>query len=914
MDKFIQDYYSFVIGLTLAMLLCLPVANAQNSLIKNVQKKFIDVPLYEVLDWIEQQYEIKIAYSKSVLGQVMVNKVLEISSPEDLLTSVLKNTGLGFRIINDKRILVGPDQTTSDNKHKTYYYFSGQIMDSESGAPLSYATIIDPETLQGTTSDEDGKFTIKVNNTSKPPVLQISYIGYRDQTIRASKSEEEAKIKMRLKTIEFESVTVFESVPTLAVSKKLEAMSLKMDDVRGLSTLPGGLDILRTVQMLPGIAAHDDLSASLKVRGSSPDENMVMLDGMLMYNIDHFYGIFGAIHPDIVDKINVYKNAFPIEYTGRTASVIEMQTPQGHPEAFKMSVGADLIAANALLEMPIGTNMSLMAAGRITHQDVANGKIFDLLASNEAASDLPTDGNLDRSALLRLRPDFKFFDSFAKWKWDINKKNHLALSFYRGEDRYNYAYSESYPNFFNSRLFQNIEESSEVKDWTNQAIGLKYTRSWNDKLGTEIHLGRSFYEISTDENFSFTQNFTRRDIEIEKTLFANALDSYNAITGYRFDVKNSLKVGDQNKLTFGYTYVRDKVGFEVENQRTSVDKDEVTQFGRSGNTQQNTLYGQFELNPENNWSLSLGMSATHYDSTNLVYFSPRIKTTYSFDEKFYLKGSYSYYQQFLRQFNHESIFGRNQTFWLLAGDSGIPVSTSAHYMLGANYLGEHFEIDVELYKKKLGGVTDYATLNPGFKIDMTDLPSDVDFRLFNGSGDAHGIDLLVKGQTKNFTGWLAYSLSKITSTFRELNRGNPIPSQDDRRHQLKIVNIYRLKNWTFSANYIFASGSPYLDLSKLTRQSQRNRQRISFEDAQSRLPSYHRFDLGVNYQWKVLGKDATVGLSIFNFLNHQNVKIRQYVFAVQEQSRSSNAVRNTIIGNELELLDRTLNLNLSINF
>ena len=914
MDKFIQNHYSFVIGVILAMSLGPSVATAQTSLIKNVQKRFTDVPLYEVLDWAEQQYEIKIAYSKSVLGQIMVNKVLEVSSAEDLLENVLKNTGLGFRVINESRILVGPDQMTTDENKESQYYFSGQIVDSESGDPLSYATVIDPETLQGTTSDENGNFKIKVNTVQAPPIFRISYVGYRDQTIHASETDEVVKIKMKLKTIEFEGVTIFESVPALAVNKKLEAMSLHVDDLKGLSALSGGLDILRTVQMLPGIAAHDDLSASLKVRGSSPDENMVMLDGMLMYNVDHFYGIFSAIHPDIVDKINVYKNAFPIEYTGRTASVIEMQTAEGHPESFKMNIGADLIAANAYLEMPIGSNMSLMAAGRITHQDVANGKIFDLLASNEASSNIPNDGNLDRSTLLRLRPDFKFFDTFAKWKWDINQKNHLALSFYRGEDQYNYAYSESYPNFFNSRLFQNIEESSEVKDWTNQAIGLKYSRNWNDKLTTEIHLGRSFYQISTDENFSFTQNFTRRDIAIEKTLFANVLDSYNEVKGYRFDAKNSLKVGSHDKLTFGYTYVRDDVGFEVQNQRTSVDKNEVTQFGRAGNTQQNTVYGQYELSPEKDWSLSLGLSATHYDSTDRVYFSPRLKTTYSFDEKFYLKGSYSYYQQFLRQFNHESIFGRNQTFWLVAGDNGIPVSTSAHYMLGANYLSKHFEVDIELYKKKLGGVTDYATLNPGFKVDMTDLPSDADFKLFNGSGDAYGLDLLFKGQTKNYTGWLAYSLSKATSTFRELNRGNPIPSQDDRRHQLKIVNIYRLKNWTFSANYIFASGSPYLDLSRLTRQSNRNRQRISFNDAQSRLPSYHRFDLGVNYQWKVLGKDATVGLSIFNLLNRQNVKIRQYVFAVQEQSNNSNVIRNTIIGNELELLDRTLNLNLSISF
>jgi len=231
-------------------------------------------------------------------------------------------------------------------------------------------------------------------------------------------------------------------------------------------------------------------------------------------------------------------------------------------------------------------------------------------------------------------------------------------------------------------------------------------------------------------------------------------------------------------------------------------------------------------------------------------------------------------------------------------------------MLGYNHTIRNFNFDVELYYKRLNGVLEYALLFPIVPRDKDESfeSSAPSLELFQGTGHSRGIDFLISYQSKNLKTQLAYSLSKTDQTIEQLNNGQPYASQDDRRHQVKLQSEYRLRNWSFYANYIFASGRPFLELSP-SQFIQTSRRNVSFNDVMKRLNAYQRVDLGAAYGFS-LGSVAKVKLggSIFNLLNNNNEAYRQNVFAIIETDTSE------VFGNSIELLSFTPSVYLKVSF
>ena len=871
-----------------------------NSKILTITKSFNETSLDQVFIWLENEYGIQVAFDEKAAQSIYINEDFENIALNNFFEQLLYRTELDFQQIQSHKYLVGPKHFFGSTDTIS---ISGLVIDRTTQKPLSYASVFLTKNKTGTHSDENGQFTVNTNHLDDE--LVISYVGYEPQQIKLETVQSNLTVQLQQEISEFEAVTILEQSPALKMSQTDNKMQFDLEKISGLPVAVISDDIYRNIQLMPGISATDDLSAGIKVRGGSADENLILLDHMKLFNVNHFYGVFSGIHPDIVEKINIYKNNFPIEYSGYTSSVIEMKTHEKTQNTFSGALKVDLLTARLMIDVPIIKGMQITLAGRTTHQDIANAKIFDILQSNKTQLDELTNQDaldLDRPGLIEVTPSFTFNDVFAKWKWQLNPKNTFDFTFFRGYDKYNYNLERqfSFNNFRNFRV-QNTETNQETSQWENEAWAFSYERKWTEKLSSNFIFNRSAYQLDNEQYFSLEQGIRLRNDTIRST---NLLQN-NTIKSTRINWKNEWQNLSFGQLIFGYNYSDNNINLEL-----TSDEDQL--LNNSDIAQEHTIYGKQAIQFWDKLDLDIGLSATQYGKTNQFYYSPRLAVNFKLNDQLYFKSSWARYYQFLRQIYHEDPFGENQTFWILANGDQIPPINSRNLMLGAHLNLNSWVFDLEFYQKQSDGVVEYALLNPGARINPLNGTNNRIFTLFNGRGRSQGVDLLIQKSIENYTGWFTYTLSENTHTFGSINGGAPYPSQEDRRHQLKWVNQYEIGPWTFSGNYIFASGRPYVDIARVSRGSV-DRRSPNFATNITRLRDYHRLDIGAEYQFNLFNQSSTIGFSILNLLNHNNVKYRQYAFTL-EPSLEQNNRQNTVIGTELQLLDRIFNFSFGMKF
>jgi hypothetical protein len=420
-------------------------------------------------------------------------------------------------------------------------------------------------------------------------------------------------------------------------------------------------------------------------------------------------------------------------------------------------------------------------------------------------------------------------------------------------------------------------------------------------LKSELSLAQSSYQTDATLNSAFTTYLVEqrrfRTIGIEQL-------NENSIKGVELNLKNEWLISDNQSFEFG-------AHFSDHETLAKIEIEDTTLLNVNNSGRQLALFAEYRQLIADKFQFSLGLRPTYFQPLEQVYWSPRLGLNFAASPQFYLKGSWSKYYQFLRRSFHENRLGRSYDFWALPDGDRFPVATAQNLMLGWNWHNELFEFDVEFYQKSLDGVIEHALVVNGFD-EVAGGPSrSRDYRIFEGEGKTIGMDLLLRKTSGAYTGWLAYTLSKSTQWFAMINEGVAFPSPEDRRHQLKWINQYRHKRWTFSLSYIFSSGQPFTDLSVLVVNPQDRRlvnpnQRIRY------LDDYHRVDLGVNYTFPISKTNGELGFSLFNVFNRNNVKYRQYVYAIRPQQNGNANIR--LIGTELQMLGITPNLSFKISF
>jgi hypothetical protein len=879
-------------GVAALILFCqLPIQAQQ----QRITATFERAPLQEVFQQFETEYGLQLAYEPKIVAARYVSVELQQESVLSALFLVLESAGLDYLTVAENKILIRP-QSAVPPPPMQYVKLSGQLRDARTGDALPYASVQWVGTAVGGCADEQGRFELLLPDTVQQFSLQASYIGYRTRRVDFDRLPSHSlPLYLAPDTITVPTVIVVERFPYLSQDGKAQSNTLRPQ--ANLPGLGGQLDPMRQLQLLPGIAAYNDFSTGLQVRGGMPDENYVEWDGMVLYQLDHFFGIFSAVNGDLVEQVRLYKNSFPAEYGGRISSVVSIESPARQPEDPSGNMSISNIMASGDIDMPISPSMSLMLGGRVTLPGLGNSSLFNAFQQQidepEIGSNLPL-----RDRVVRIRPAFSFYDAFAKYRWQIGEKTHVQANAFLSNDAYDYTYGFQFRTLDQGRLILNDNTVGEESTWENQAASLRLSHQWNNTWSSRWDISYSRYG---EEERTYT-NLNRAPVGETAATFETQNIRNNQLEAVHLKWVNDWRPDSTQHYQWGYRYSYESTTLQLQNDDSPI-------LNREADGGQHALFasGAYELD-RLFWSWAV--HATYFQPTSSLHLSPRVKATLALDDHWSASFSLNRYHQFLRRYYFENRFGRSVAVWTMANEQAFPIAHANQATLGGRFAKAGWSFDAALFYKYTEGSLQQAATISGLGNEGDPRPQNMDFRIFQGEGQAYGLEMLLQHDGESFTNWLSYTLSRSLQRYPQAFRNAWFPTQEDRPHQLQWNGQYRLNKWSFNGTYVWATGAPYFDGSLRAAIEERE---LAQPDAYQRIDDYHRLDLGLAYQFHWDKLDFQLGASVYNVLDHSNALYRQQFFGIN-LADAGGIRRTAVIGNELELLGRTLSFSLKLSW
>ncbi len=727
------------------------------------------------------------------------------------------------------------------------YTISGHVTDKTSGEELIGATVYIKEYNAGVISNGYGFYSLSV--PSGKYKVEYSYLGYDteqievnltgNKTLNVSLSEIVQEISELVITGEKKN----KNVESIQMSS--EKMQVKM--VKKLPSFMGEVDIMKTIQLLPGIQSGGEGSSGLYVRGGGPDENLVILDEAPVYNASHLLGFFSVFNSDAIKDIQVYKGGIPSEYGGKASSVIDIRMKDGNTNQLQATGGIGSLSSRLTLEGPvIKDKWSFILSGRRTYADFV-GKLLGMEALEEN--------------------QLYFYDFNGKTNVRFTDKDRLFASAYTGTDYFK------------------LGESIYMK-WGNLTTTLRWNHLFSERLFSNTTLLYSEYNynlgVPGDGADQFDWSSKIQDISIKED-FTFFLNSNNKL---KFGFKSTFHHFEPGKVTAdsgAYFSGEDGEGTElthynalehaayIGNEQKFSSKLTI-KYGVRFSLFQHIGLGNVReyMNPERPLEEEV-ISVKKYNRWDLIeqYFDiePRLAVKYSVSTNSSVKASYNRMVQ-----NLHLITNTNSPspldIWLPTNKYIKPLYAN-QVALGyfRNFKDDAIETSIEVYYKEMDNVIDYVDGAILF------LKEDIETELLTGTAYSYGVEVLLKKQEGKFTGWIGYTLSKTRKKIPEINEGKEYPSNYDRTHDISIVMNYDFNRYfTLSSSWIYATGTPtsYPTAKYLVQ----NNTVFYYADRNSyRIPAYHRMDVSVTYNFHRNDRKnfkQSLNLSVFNVYARRN--------------------------------------------
>jgi hypothetical protein len=617
----------------------------------------------------------------------------------------------------------------------------------------------------------------------------------------------------------------------------ISEINIPMEFLRQMPAIGGERDVFRTLQLLPGVKAGSELSSGLYIRGSTPDQNLILLDGVTVYNPQHLGGFLSAFNPDAVSDVRLIKGAFPAEYGSRLSSVIDLTMKEGSKEKIKGAAGISLISAKALLEGPIATNASFMVSARRMYFDIIG------FAADPTGRDVPR---------------YNFYDLNAKVNYRIDDNDHIFLSGYFGRDLL-------------PRLNRPDETTFEL-GWGNATGNLRWTHIFSPSLFSAFSL------IYTSYDFRYAAYETAVLQNVKQ------FETTTAINDLTFKGEMQWFPAEGHSVKSGIEATRHDFTVNILNSAGIL---QITRNPERNQPLQRLQaleiagYAQDEWEITPSLSVNLGARATYFQSGSHFRFEPRAALAYKLSDETTLKGAYAMAHQFLHLLQENTIALPTDT-WFPSTDKLAP-SRSTHYVAALEtYLcNREYFLTIEGYYKRMDNIYEFregAQFVPGASIEGL---------LTTGTGEGYGAEIFLNKQIGAFTGWIGYTLSWAYRQFPEINGGRPFFPRFDRRHDITLALSYKLsEKWEVGATWTYATGQALtmpigvLDLAFLpalvalqnpfTNATPRPFTYLYADRNSYRMPDYHRLDLNLMYKFQWLGLPFEASINIYNVYNRLN--------------------------------------------
>ncbi len=733
------------------------------------------------------------------------------------------------------------------------FTISGYVKDGASGETLIAANVFNKSNpAQGAATNLYGFYSLTLPQGDY--TLVFSYLGFSNKEIEIN-LEEDLRINVELN----EGVTIEEIVVTgerkdkNVSSTEMGTIELPMEDIKKLPAIFGEIDVLKTLQLLPGVSSAGEGSAGFFVRGGGPDQNLVLLDEAVVYNSGHLFGFFSVFNSDAIKNTSLIKGGMPAYYGGRISSVVDVQMKEGNNKNYAVEGGIGLIASRLTVQGPIEKERSsFMVSGRRTYA-------FDL--AQPALKDSDFEGT-----------NYYFYDLNAKVNYIFSDKDRLYLSAYFGRDVLNY----------NSR-----ERDFEFRmPYGNATATVRWNHLYNDKLFMNVSAIYNDYDFSIgggQSDFSFNLFSGVRDFNVK------------ADFDYTPDVRHYIK--------FGVNYIYHKMTPSIVS-ATSGDAEFNTDL-ESKYAHEAALYVQDEIKISGSLNINAGLRFSMftqvgpYTSTLTgktfekhepvkTYYGlePRLSGRLKLDDQSSLKAGVNINNQYIHLVSN-STSTLPTDVWVPSTEIVKP-QRGVQYALGyfRNFLGNRFETSVEVYYKDLKNQIDYG------ENYVNNLADDVENEFVFGEGKAYGLELFLKKQKGALSGWIGYTLSRTDRFFEAINDGNRFPAKFDRVHDLSVVLNYQLNPYLeFGSVFVYATGNTYTPLKNIYFIE--NNLNVNYGERNSaRIEPYHRMDISLTYTPKPHSeKNFTSNwvLSVYNVYNRKNPFFIYYATDTNTQNLTASA-------------------------
>jgi len=710
---------------------------------------------------------------------------------------------------------------------------SGYVEDAGSGERIPGAALYIPALGTGAVSNQYGFYSLSVDT----PTIQfvVSHVAYEsvpfDLTLQGDTT---LLIVMAPRTVSLEEVAVVAEGESALEDVQMSVHEVQIDKIEGMPVLLGEVDIQKVLQLLPGVQTGTEGTTGLYVRGGRGDQNLILVDGIPLYNPVHLFGFISVFNAPAMKRVEFIKGGFPARYGGRLASVVNYTMKEGNLRKIAGEASIGLISSRVVLEGPIKQDKaSFLIAARRSYADVLAAPFI----SGEDS-----------------RYVFYFYDINAKANAILSKRDRIYLSAFAGQDKFGLR-----ENYGSDRVASDF-------GWHNRLVSLRWNHQISDRMFVNTLLGVTNYQLQI--NGESIGRDGSRDVA---RYWSEIIDRIGKVD---FEYAHSLR----HYVRFGVELVSHHFnpGTFFEEYGGSDGPAEVVVQTAEGKlpSSEGSIYAEDEIRLTDGIRATVGLRFAVYRARKATYtgIEPRIAANFRIDETMAAKLSWGMGTQFVHLLTQGAVTLPTD-LWVPTLEEIEPQRGSQAAVGVVKTLGDdaNYEISAEAYYKRLQNLLEYGEGAGWFESVVLSWPDLIE----SGSGEAYGLELLLRKKAGRLTGWIGYTLARATRTFEHLNRGDPFPDNFDRRHDLAVVGQYNLsRNILASVNWIYGSGYPFWIPSgrfRATSVFNYSDRVLEYGPVNSaRIPASHRLDVSMQIRRERVWATHTFAFGFYNVYAQQN--------------------------------------------
>jgi outer membrane receptor for ferrienterochelin and colicin len=777
-QRFIMHKFSIAIFL---LFIALSGFAQTNVLEKRISITFNGLTLQKALDKLAQETDIPVAYNSKInILNEKVNKQYKNKSLIYILDDLLLNKDLNYKLIGNKITIYNV------KNRKTNISISGYIYDAQTGEALIGCNVYDKASLMGTSSNQFGYYNLMLPNKDGPKEIVFSFLGFEKQLFVLNNKDTLVNIHLQATTNELESVVVRatqdENIEVVR-SSEMSTVQLNAKEIKSIPAIAGETDLLKAITVLPGIKPGVDGSSGFYVRGGSIDQNLILLDGVPIYNPYHMWGYLSSFNADAINNVVITKGAFPARYGGRLSSVVDITMKEGNNQEWTKDFTIGLLSAKASVSGPLVKDKSaIMFTARRTYADLIIVPILNSTNSIEGYTS---------------KEGYNFTDLNLKLNYKISDRDRLYFSGLYSRDKY---YSDKKEDMeFEGIGVQRQAESTQ--GWGNAIAALRWNHLFKKNIFVNTTAYFSSYKYYTTD---FNKQSSNNPAEVEEQ--ESSVEYISDITDFAIKQDYQFFPSNKHSIRFGASgiYHKFRPGVNSFYSKTEGETIDNTSGSENINGTEISIYIEDDWEISNVVRVNGGLHVSSFFVQGENYFSvqPRISARLALSDRVSLKAGYAHMTQYMHLLTSSGIT-QSSDLWVPVTKNVKPQQSRQLSVGSAVAISKMYLLEVEGYYKTMSNVIEYKD-GASFLLDA----SGWEDKIATGDGQAYGVEIFFKKTQGKFTGFVGYTLSWSWRQFEEINFGNRFPFRYDRRHDISLVGKYRFnQKWSMNANWVFYTGN-----------------------------------------------------------------------------------------------------------